>query len=105
MTEGLETKALELEQVWQDSVESIGSHATVDELIVSLGLAAGAAPLGSLAGACYGLALNVCCFVEEVFGRDVDAMVPWLAAQHLLRHVSSSFIDTSESDAQMWEPT
>ncbi len=98
MTPDLEARGLQLEHVWQQIEESVGEHHTVDELIVTLGLMAGAAPLGSLEAIWLTQWLNLCCTVEATFGSDTDAGVPWTAMQVVVRHVASSFVDHADRE-------
>lgn len=95
----LESLALELEQVWQDIEATYGSCHTIDELVVSFGIATCTLEQ-TRRQQVMEIALRMFLFSEAWFGADSDAAPPWFAFQAWVRYLAHGFIDSSESDIE-----
>lgn len=97
----LESSALELQQVWQDIEASFDQCHTIDELVVTFGLATCSGPLErTRRHQVMDIALHMFLFSEAWFGSDSDAAPPWFAFQAWVRYLAHGFIDSSESDIE-----
>lgn len=97
----LESLALELEQVWQGIEATFDQCHTIDELVVTFGLAARSGPLErDRRQQVMDIALRMFLFSEAWFGTDSDAAPSWFAFQAWVRYLAHGFIDSSESDIE-----
>lgn len=95
----LQSLAEELEQVWQDIEATYSSCTTIDELVVSFGIAANPLECGRRQQV-MDIALRMFLFSEAWFGADSDAAPSWFAFQAWVRYLAHGFIDSSESDIE-----